>query len=50
METSIDIVELAMKYGAKDPEDPLCVFQPDRGTFAYLTREIFTKYYRYVTQ
>ena len=47
MEASIDIIELAMKCGAKDPED---IFQTDEGRFAYLTGDMITKHYKYVTQ
>jgi hypothetical protein len=49
VEASNKNVELAIKYGAKDPEDPLCMFQTDKGTFAYLTGDMMTKYYIYAT-
>ena len=50
VEASIEILKLAMSCGEKDPEDPLWVFQTVEGTFAYLTGDMITKYYRYVTQ
>ena len=50
VEVSLDIVQLAMKCGAMDPYDPLCLFQSDEGTTVYLTGNMITKYYRHVTQ
>ena len=50
VEISIDIVEVAQELGAVKDEDPLCVFQNEEGDVCYLTGDMVTKYYRYVTQ
>ena len=50
VEISIDIVELASGLGARNPEDPLGVFQTARGDTVYFTSDMITKYYRYVTK
>ena len=50
VESLLDIDELTMKCGAKDPDDTLCLFQSDEGTTVYLTGNMITKYYRHVTQ
>ena len=38
------------RLGAQHPEDPLGVFQTDSGDTVYLTGDMITKYYRYVTK
>ena len=50
VETSIEIVLLAEALGSTKPDDPLCVFQTDDGDIVYLTGDMITKYYRYVTR
>ena len=47
---ALDIVELVTPLGAQHPQDPLCVFQTDSGDTVYLTGDMITKYYRYVTR
>ena len=50
VDIAINIVELATRLCAQNPEDPLGVFQTDSGDTVYLTGDMITKYYRYMTR
>lgn len=50
VEISLDIVEVAFALGQQEDDDPLCVFENEEGDVLYLTGDMITKYYRYVTQ
>ena len=50
VEIGIDIVELAIALGAKDDSDPLCLFRTETGDVEYITGDMVTKYFRFVTQ
>ena len=41
---------LARNLGAKNPDDPLCLFQTEDGSAQFLTGDMITKYYHYVTK
>ena len=43
-------MELAARLCARNPEDPLGVFQTNSDNTVYLTSDMITKYYRYVTR
>ena len=47
---SIDVIVLAKNLGAKNPVDLLCLFQTEDGSTEFLTSDVITKYYRYVTK
>ena len=49
-EVSLDIVEMAMALGAKEPDDPLCLYRTEAGDVEYITGDMVTKYYRFVTK
>ena len=46
----LDIVEMAMELGSTNPEDPLCIFRTESGDVCYLTGDMITKYYCFVTK
>ena len=39
-----------MTLGATNPEDPLCFFQTEAGDVCCFTKDMITKYYRFVTK
>ena len=47
---AINIVEFATRLCARNPEDPLGLFQTNSNDTVYLTGDMITKYYRYVTR
>ena len=49
VELSVDIILLAKHLWAKDPDNPLCLFQTEDGSTEFLTGDMITKYYCYVT-
>ena len=50
VEVGLNIVEMAMALGAKDDADPLCLYRTETGDVEYITGDMITKYYRFVTQ
>ena len=50
VELGLNIVEMALALGAKDPEDPLCLYCTSTGDIKYLTGDIITRYYHFVTK
>ena len=50
VELGLDIVEMAMALGAKGPEDPLCLYRTSKGDIKFLTGDMITRYYRFVTK
>jgi hypothetical protein len=50
VELGLDIVEMAMALGAKRPEDPLCLYRTSKGDIKFLTGDMITRYYRFVTK
>ena len=50
IEALIDIIQLAAAYGADHPNDPLCVYQKDKGEVEFSTGAMITAYYCSVTK
>ena len=50
VETSIEIIKLAAACGADQPNDPLCVYEKNRGEIEFLTGTMITSYYRKITK
>ena len=49
VQASLDIVDVALHLGQTKEDNPLCVFETEDGTVQYLTGDMITKYYRWVT-
>lgn len=50
VELGLDVVEIASELGATQPGDPLCVYRTEDGDIQYLTGDMITKYFRFVTK
>ena len=50
VELGLDIVEMAMALGAKEPDDPLCLYRTSKGDIKFITGDMITRYYRFVTK
>ena len=49
VQASLDIVDVALHLGQTKEDNPLCVFETEDETVQYLTGDMITKYYRWVT-
>jgi hypothetical protein len=50
VEVGLDIIEMALALGAKEETDPLCLYRTDAGDVEYITGDMVTKYFRFVTK
>ena len=50
VELELNIVESALALGAKNPDDPLCLYRASTGDIKYLTGDMITRYYRFATK